>query len=742
MAVPADSEQAAATLLDAGRHPDPFGFLGIHQVGDSLRVRTYQPQAETVGLVDPSGTLLMPMNRVGSTGLFVAELTPGGSDSSIRYRVRIGKADGTETDLDDAYCFSSVFGELDLHLIGEGSHRSLYEQLGAHRVRHEGVDGVRFGVWAPNASRVSVVGAFNDWDGRRHSMRRHPPVGTWDIFVPGIEPGCKYKFELLDAGGAMLPLKADPYTRFSEQPPGNASIVFETAYRWRDQAWIDSGNSSLGFDRPISIYEVHIGSWRRKADEHNRWLNYREMADQLVPYLVEMGFTHVELLPVSEHPFGGSWGYQPIGLFAPTSRSGSPDDFRCFVDQCHRHGIGVILDWVGAHFPSDEHGLGRFDGSALYEHADPRLGVHADWDTLVFNYGRVEVANYLIANALYWVREFHIDALRLDAVASMLYLDYSREAGEWLPNEFGGNENLAAIAFLRRLNTLVHAEGAVTIAEESTAWSGVTRPPEDNGLGFSYKWNMGWMNDTLRYMAEDPVHRRYHHDRMTFSMVYAFNENFMLPLSHDEVVHGKRSLIGRMPGDRWQRLANLRCYFAFMFAHPGKKLLFMGDEFGQIDEWHHDRSLDWHLLDDPGHRGVQRLVQDLNRLYTSLPSLHEIDYRPAGFRWINCEDRENSVVSLIRFDRRGKALVSISNLTPIVRDNYRFGVPVSGTYAEILNTDAEVYGGSGVGNLGSVDAVDSPRDWLPATISLRLPPLATVYLTKESRPVGLKDAQQ
>lgn len=735
MALPTDSEQAAADLLETGRFTDPFGFLGAHLVGDRVRVRTFQPQAEAVSLMEPDGTRARPMQRVGSTGLFIADLTADGT-RAMRYRLSASTADGRKTEFADPYCFTSVLGELDLHLIGEGSHHLLYQQLGAHRTKHQSVDGVRFGVWAPNASRVSVVADFNNWDGRRHLMRRHPSVGIWDIFVPGVEPGCRYKFELLDADGALVPLKSDPFAMYCEQPPGNASIVFESSYQWKDRDWRNTGSANLDFDRPVSIYEVHLGSWRRKADNSNSCLNYRELADQLVPYLLEMGFTHVELLPVSEHPFGGSWGYQPIGLFAPTSRFGSPDDFRYFVDHCHLNGIGVVLDWVGAHFPNDQHGLGRFDGSALYEHADPRLGVHADWDTLVFNYGRVEVVNYLTANALYWVREFHIDALRLDAVASMLYLDYSREEGQWVPNEYGGNENLAAIAFLRQLNTLVHAEGAVTIAEESTAWSGVTRPPENDGLGFSYKWNMGWMNDTLRYIAEDPVHRKYHHDRMTFSMVYAFNENFVLPLSHDEVVHGKRSLLGRMPGDKWQRLANLRCYLAFMFAHPGKKLLFMGDEFAQIDEWHHDRSLDWHLLEDPGHRGIQRLVQDLNRVYSDYSSLHETDCRPSGFRWINSEDRENSVVSFARFDSCGQVLVAVSNFTPVVREHYRLGVPELGTYVEILNSDAAEYGGSGVGNLGSVDAVDRPQDWLPATIELRLPPLATIYFSKDSGPAG------
>jgi 1,4-alpha-glucan branching enzyme len=725
---PADSESAQAALLERGAHPDPFAFLGSHAAGECLRVRSFQPQAASVQLIADDGAVLASMIRIGATGLFVADIeaTPKG-DTPV-YRLRIGLDDGDSYDLDDPYRFPQVLGDLDLHLIGEGSHHLLYDRLGAHRMQHVGVDGVGFAVWAPNAGRVSVVGDFNGWDGRRHLLRRHPSVGIWDLFVPGVAAGSRYKFELLDSSGNLLPLKADPFAQFSEQAPGYASIVYESAYDWGDDAWLERGRAGFGFDRPISVYEVHLGSWRRKVTEGSRWLTYRELADELVPYLVDMGFTHVELLPVSEHPFGGSWGYQPIGLFAPTSRFGSPDDFRRFVDECHRHGIGVILDWVGAHFPRDEHGLGRFDGSALYEHADPRRGVHADWNTLVFNYGRVEVANYLIANALYWVHEFHIDALRLDAVASMLYLDYSRPEGEWLPNEYGGNEDLQAIAFLRRLNTLVHSAGALTIAEESTAWPAVTKPPEHDGLGFSYKWNMGWMNDTLRYVSEDPIHRKYHHDRMTFSMVYAFTENFVLPLSHDEVVHGKRSIIGRMPGDDWQRFANLRCYFAYMFAHPGKKLVFMGDEFGQLDEWHHDRSLDWHLLDDARHRGIQRLIRDLNHVYTATTPMHEIDYDPAGFRWLNCDDRDNSVFSLARFDRSGRILISVSNFTPVVREDYRLGVPAAGRYLEALNTDAADYGGSGIGNLGEVVATDEPWDWLPASMRLRLPPLATLYL--------------
>jgi 1,4-alpha-glucan branching enzyme len=719
-----DAELERARLLEAGQLADPFAFLGPHREGRRVVVRSFVPEAESVVLIDPDGVAMGTMARVGETGLFRADL---GSEPGA-YRLRIQGADGSAREVEDPYRFTSLLGELDLHLIGEGAHHRLYEELGAHPIRHAGANGVQFAVWAPNARRVSIVGDFNAWDGRRHVMRRHPSVGIWEIFIPDMGPGSLYKFEIIGRDGALLPLKSDPFAFYSEQPPGNASIVYAGAYAWGDAGWRGLASAGLGFDRPISIYEVHLGSWRRKLEDGNRPLSYAEIARELVPYAVDMGFTHIELMPVSEHPFGGSWGYQPVGLYAPTSRFGAPDDFKALVDRCHRAGIGVILDWVGAHFPGDSHGLGRFDGTALYEHEDPRRGLHTDWNTLVFNYGRVEVANYLIANALYWIREFHIDALRLDAVASMLYLDYSRQPGEWVPNEYGGNENLEAIAFLLRLNELVHAEGAVTIAEESTAWPAVTRPTYAGGLGFSYKWNMGWMNDTLRYVSEDPVHRKYHHDLMTFSMVYAFNENFVLPLSHDEVVHGKSSILGRMPGDERQRFANLRAYYTFMFAHPGKKLLFMGNEFAQTDEWHHDRSLDWHLLGRDLHAGVKRLVRDLNRLYVSVPALHEQDYEPAGFRWLSLDDRDNSVFALARFGRDGRCLICVANFTPVVREHYQLGVPQAGPFKEVLNTDAHDYGGSGIGNFGAVEAVAGDYAWCPASMSLRLPPLAALVL--------------
>jgi 1,4-alpha-glucan branching enzyme len=550
-----------------GRHNNPFAVLGLQQSPAGRVVRTLQPGATRVELVARDGSKIASMRRIHKGGLFEAAMPP----RKRSYALRVTWAPGESQVIEDPYRFPSTLGELDLYLLGEGSDRYVYQKLGAHPKTVSGVPGTRFAVWAPNASRVSVVGDFNNWDGRRHVMRLHPGNGIWEIFMPGVGNGALYKFEISDASGNLLPLKADPYGTLHEPPPGNSSIVFASDFDWHDTDWVEQRAAGPQLDTPQSIYEVHLGSWRRKDD--GSYLGYRDFADELVPYVVDMGFTHIELLPVTEHPFDGSWGYQPIGLFAPTQRFGTPDDFRYFVDTCHESGIGVIMDWVPAHFPNDDHGLRRFDGTALYEHADPRKGEHADWGTLIFNYGRREVINYLIGNALYWIEEFHIDALRVDAVASMLYLDYSRDEGEWLPNEFGGNENLEAVDFLKRLNIELHARGATSYAEESTAWPGVSRPVDAGGLGFTYKWNMGWMNDTLLYMSEDPVHRKYHHDKMTFGLVYAFSENFVLPLSHDEVVHGKRSILGRMPGDRWQQFANLRAYYGTMFAHPGKKLL-------------------------------------------------------------------------------------------------------------------------------------------------------------------------
>ncbi|MGB5629113.1 MAG: 1,4-alpha-glucan branching protein GlgB [Woeseiaceae bacterium] len=716
-------KSAEFDALVAGQHNNPFRVLGLHSSGDGRVVRTLQPGAKRVELVERDGTTLATMRRIHEGGLFEAAMPP----RKRSYALRITWSSGDTQVIEDPYRFPSTLGELDLYLLGEGSDVYVYQKLGAHLKKIGGVAGTRFAVWAPNASRVSVVGDFNSWDGRRHVMRLHPGNGIWEIFLPGVGNGALYKYEITDAAGRLLPLKADPYGTLHEPPPGNSSIVFESDYDWKDQPWMANRQGAPRLDLPTSIYEVHLGSWRRKED--GSYLGYRDFANELVPYVVDMGFTHIELLPVTEHPFDGSWGYQPIGMFAPTQRFGTPDDFRYFVDACHEHGIGVIMDWVPAHFPNDEHGLRRFDGTALYEHADPRKGEHADWGTLVFNYGRREVINYLVGNALYWIDEFHIDALRVDAVASMLYLDYSREEGEWLPNEHGGNENLEAVEFLRRLNIQLHAHGATSYAEESTAWPAVSRPVDAGGLGFTYKWNMGWMNDTLLYMSEDPVHRKYHHDKMTFGLVYAFTENFVLPLSHDEVVHGKRSILGRMPGDRWQQFANLRAYYGTMFAHPGKKLLFMGNEIAQDREWNHDQSLDWHQLSQPEHEGVQRLLRALNKLYAATPALHEIDFSAAGFEWIDYSDNDSSILSWLRRDRAGRSVVCVANLTPMVRESYRVGVPEEGTYRILLSTDEEQFGGSGIG-ARTYESNKDGQHGRPYSVDLTLPSLATLFLEK------------
>ena len=714
-------ESAQLNAIVEGRHRDPFAILGPHRSGGSRLVRCFQPDATSVSLIDGSGKLIVAMQKVHDGGIFEGQLPP----RQRRYALRVTSSDGAAFDVEDPYRFPSTLGEMDLYLLGEGSDQHIFRKLGAHVMKVAGVSGTRFAVWAPNASRVSVIGDFNSWDGRCHVMRLHPGNGIWEIFIPAATPGANYKYEIQDSRGKLLPLKSDPYATYHEAPPGNSSIVFDSHYHWKDDAWISQRSPTPKMDQPIAIYEVHPGSWRRRDD--GGYLGYRALADELVNYVSEMGFTHIELLPVSEHPFDGSWGYQPIGLFAPTQRFGTPDDFRYFVDRCHAANLSVIVDWVPAHFPKDEHGLARFDGSALYEHADPRKGEHADWGTLVFNYGRREVVNYLIGSALYWIQELHIDAIRVDAVASMLYLDYSREDGEWIPNEHGGNENLEAVEFLKRFNREIHAAGASTFAEESTAWPGVSRPVDAGGLGFTYKWNMGWMNDTLMYMSEDPVHRKYHHDKMTFGLVYAFDENFVLPLSHDEVVHGKRSILGRMPGDDWQKFANLRAYYATMYAHPGKKLLFMGNEIAQQREWDHDQSLDWHLLEQPAHAGIQTLVRDLNHLYRETPALYEVDFDARGFEWIDYNDRDNSILSWIRRDKSGGFVVVVSNLTPIAREKYSIGVPVSGTYTELLNTDSKQYGGSGIAN-NALQTTGHSQHGRPDSLSLRLPALATLIL--------------
>jgi len=715
--------KSTLNALAGGRHGNPFSLYGIHREGEMRIVRTYQPQAQSVGLLLDGVSDPLPMQKVHSDGIFEAELPA----RKRRYRLRITKANGNSRDIEDAYRFPSMLGDLDLYLMGQGSHRDIFRKLGAHPTTLLGVKGTFFAIWAPNSSRISVIGEFNDWDGRRHVMRLHPGNGLWEIFIPGVGQGAQYKFELLDKQGELLPFKSDPMGQFHEAPPGNASVVYQSHYRWRDEAWETVKTDVPEMDQAISIYEVHLGSWQRGGDG-TVFLTYRELAEKLVSYVQGMNFTHVELLPVTEHPFDGSWGYQPIGMYAPTQRFGTPDDFRFLVDRFHQAGIGVIMDWVPAHFPKDEHGLRRLDGTALYEHEDPRKGEHSDWGTLIFNYGRREVINYLVGSALYWIDEFHIDALRVDAVASMLYLDYSREEGEWLPNEQGGNEHLEAVEFVRCLNEIIHSYRATSYAEESTAWPGVSRPVDAGGLGFTYKWNMGWMNDTLSYISEDPVHRKFHHDKMTFGLVYAFDENFVLPLSHDEVVHGKRSLLGRMPGDDWQRFANLRAYYGFMYGHPGKKLLFMGAEIAQEKEWNHDQSLDWHLLDQPSHQGVQNLVRDLNQVYRDTLALHELDFSGEGFEWIDWQDADSSVFCWLRRSKGGDFVICVSNFTPLVRSGYRIGVPQEGSYTELLNTDAEKYGGSGVGLYGDLHTENTSAHGRGQSLQLDLPPLATLML--------------
>ncbi len=715
----------------SGNQADPFAWLGMHVTGGGLVVRAFLPCASKVQLIDAtSAKPVADMVRIHDDGLFEASLADA---APFDYRLR-RFAGGGHQDIADPYAFAPVLGEIDRYLLSEGTHYRSYEKLGAHVAAIGGVDGVAFALWAPNARRVSVVGDFNGWDGRCHAMRLHPGCGIWEIFIPGIGEGALYKFEIKGADGALLPLKADPYAFYMEQSPGTASIVHDiNGFDWSDKDWFDERAAKNRRDAPISIYEVHLGSWRRKPEDANRVLNYRELADSLIPYVKSMGFSHIELLPVTEFPFDGSWGYQPIGLFAPTSRYGAPDDFRHFVDRCHAQGIGIILDWVVGHFPEDPHGLGLFDGTHLFEHADPRMGRHADWGTLIYNFSRAEVANYLLANALFWLEQYHIDGLRVDAVASMLYLDYSRKEGEWLPNERGGNENFGAAAFLRRLNELVysHHPGAFTVAEESTSWPKVSQPTDTGGLGFGYKWNMGWMNDSLDYISHEPVHRKYHHNELTFSLIYAFSENFVLPVSHDEVVHGKGSLLARMPGDEWQQFANMRLYLAYMFTHPGKKLLFMGCEFAQGSEWDYRTSLDWHLADLPQHQGIQILVRDLNRLYRDIPALHLKDCEGEGFSWIEANDSEQSVLSYTRHgERREDAVIVVCNFTPVPRENYQIGVASQGAYEELLNTDSHFYGGSDKGNLGAVRAGLEPAHGLPFSLRVTLPPLGVVVFRR------------
>ena len=707
-----------AALLAEARHPDPFAFLGLHRRGTQAVLRVYRPGAQAVRVVDGPA-----LARVAGTDLFVWH----GAAGALPEPYELEASDDTATQRGrDPYAFAAQVGDFDRQVFGEGHHWHPHRFLGAHARTVEGVAGVVFATWAPQAQRVSVVGDFNGWDGRRHPMRSHPG-GVWDLFLPGVAPGALYKFELRGPGGS-LQLKSDPYARHLEQRPRTASIVAaDPAHRWRDAEWLAARTGRDWLRAPMSIYELHAGSWRRHAD--GRWYSYRELAEQLVPYVKALGFTHLELLPVMEHPFDGSWGYQTLGYYAPTSRFGTPDDFRAFVDRCHAAGLGVLLDWTPGHFPADAHGLARFDGAPLYEYADPRLGAHPDWGTLVFDYGRPEVRNFLLGSALYWIEEFHLDGLRVDAVASMLYLDYSRKPGEWVPNRHGGRENLEAIGFLQQLNAVVHERhpGAVVIAEESTAWPQVTRPTWVGGLGFSMKWNMGWMHDTLRYLALDPIHRQYHHNELSFGLLYAHSENFVLPLSHDEVVHGKGSLLEKMSGDDWRKFAQLRLLLAYQWTYPGKKLLFMGQELAQRREWNHDRALDWALLEQAPHRGVQALVADLNRLYASRPALHRGDFAAEGFEWIDCHDALQSVLSFLRRDGAA-SLAVVLNFTPVPRQGYRIGVPAPGRYRECLNTDAAVYGGANIGNFGGVTSEPVPWMGRPHSVVLTLPPLAALVL--------------
>ena len=717
-----------------GNFWDPFSVLGSHEVQASGRpsraIRAFLPEASQAWVVlsEKLGNgAKVPLRRIHPDGFFEV-VVPEQADPSP-YRLEIEGQDGHRWEIDDPYRFGPVLTDYDLHLLGEGTHYKSYEKLGAHLRVHQGVRGVHFAVWAPNALRVSVVGDFNRWDGRRNPMRACQG-GVWEIFLPGLIQGEVYKFEIKSRVNGYLVEKADPYGFSAEMRPKTASVIWDvTQFGWHDEEWMRTRAERQGLAAPVSIYEVHLGSWKRK--DNNDFLSYRELADDLVEYLGDTGFTHIELMPVNEHPFDGSWGYQPVGFFAPTSRHGTPDDFAYFVDTLHRNGFGVLVDWVPGHFPRDTHGLGFFDGTHLYEHEDPRLGEHQDWGTKIFNYGRAEVKNFLLGNALFWLERYHIDGLRVDAVASMLYLDYSRKPGEWVPNVFGGNENLEAIEFLKKLNEICHQEypGIITAAEESTSFPGVSRPTYLGGLGFSLKWNMGWMNDTLVYFEKDPVYRKYDHGQLSFSLIYAFTENFILPLSHDEVVHGKGSLIDKMPGDIWQKFANLRLLYGYMFGHPGKKLLFMGDEFAQWKEWEHDQSIDWHLLNYRDHQGMRHLVRDLNALYKAEPALHQVDFEWQGFEWVELHDWENSVLAFLR---RGKdpseVVLVVCNFTPVVREPYRIGVPIPGFYREILNTDSHIYGGSNVGNSGGTWAHHGEWGGRPFHLSLKLPPLGVVYL--------------
>ncbi len=719
-------------LLD-GRYENPFELLGPHPVVAAGRrataVRAFLPGSAQAWVVEAGHDRPQPMRCIHPAGFYEAICSMNVEQQS-RYQLRVADQRGGEKTMHDPYAFPPLLSEFDLYLLGEGKHWTSYQKLGAQLRVIDGVEGVNFAVWAPNASGVSVIGDFNDWDRRRHPLRKHIPSGIWELFVPGIGSGAIYKYQIRHNDESFE--KADPYGFAAELPPRTASKVADLdRYIWRDAEWIAHRQQHNGLDAPMSIYEVHLGSWRRPGDDPTRWLTYRELAHQLVDYCKEIGYTHLELMPVSEHPFSGSWGYQTVGYFAATSRYGSPEDFMYFVDHCHQNGIGVLIDWVPAHFPRDAHGLRMFDGTHLYEHADPRQGEHPDWGTLIFNYGRDEVRNFLVSNALFWLDKYHIDGLRVDAVASLIYLDYSRNAGEWIPNEFGGRENLKAISFLKEFNEQVHLQypGTLTVAEESTAFTGVSRPTYLGGLGFSLKWNMGWMNDTLRYIHHEPIHRKYHHDELTFSLIYAFTENFTLPFSHDEVVHGKGSLLDQVPGDLWQKFANLRLLYGYMFGHPGKKLQFMGSEFGQWNEWNYDVSLQWDLLQWSSHQTLLKFVTDLNSLYRREPALHQVDFDAAGFEWVDCHNYEQSTLAWLRRAKDPNDFLLIAcNFTPVPRLTHRLGVPEMCWYEEVLNSDSVYYGGSNLGNAMGAMAEELPWDGRPFSIPITLPPLGCVMM--------------
>ncbi|MDR9761476.1 1,4-alpha-glucan branching protein GlgB [Rhizobium redzepovicii] len=718
------ADEIAAIL--AGSHSNPFAVLGVHQAGDAFVARCFIPGAEEVTAMTLDGSVIGELKQLHADGFFagpvsLTKLQP------VRYRARRGDAEWAVT---DPYSFGPVLGPMDDYFARQGSHLRLFDKMGAHLIKHDGAQGIHFAVWAPNAQRVSVVGDFNNWDGRRHVMRFRSDSGIWEIFAPDVPIGVAYKFEIRGQDGVLLPLKADPFARRSELRPKTASIAAaDLEQEWEDEAHLKHWRETDKRRQPISIYEVHAASWRRRDD--GTMLSWDELASSLIPYCADMGFTHIEFLPITEYPYDPSWGYQTTGLYAPTARFGEPEGFARFVNGCHKVGIGVILDWVPAHFPTDEHGLGWFDGTALYEHEDPRKGFHPDWSTAIYNFGRTEVVSYLVNNALYWAEKFHLDGLRVDAVASMLYLDYSRKHGEWIPNEYGGNENLEAVRFLQDLNTRIYGNhsNVMTIAEESTSWPKVSQPVHEGGLGFGFKWNMGFMHDTLSYMSRDPIYRGHHHNELTFGLLYAYSENFVLPLSHDEVVHGKGSLIAKMPGDDWQKFANLRAYYAYMWGYPGKKLLFMGQEFAQWSEWSEAKSLDWNLLQYRMHEGMRRLVRDLNFTYRSKPALHERDCEGEGFEWLVADDHQNSVFAWLRKAPGQKPVAVITNFTPVYRENYTIRLPSAGRWREILNTDADIYGGSGKGNGGRVQAVDAGGN---ITCSITLPPLATIMLEPEN----------